>query len=114
MSKVLIYILGVISGFVLTFIGSALIVFVFKPNNASDTKYYDIDFNDKTYVLHTEMPKDSVEMVLGKPYKKDYQTYGNSMHETWLYNNGDIMKLGRDYEVLRLQFEDGKLTDISK
>jgi hypothetical protein len=61
-----------------------------------------------TVELHTDMPKDSVRMLVGKPDDVDLYSIGNKTIETWHY------KIKNNYvSDLDIKFENGRLTGVN-
>ena len=57
--------------------------------------------------LHTGMPRDSVQILVGKPDKVDLRSYGNFTLEDWGY------KIKNNYvSDLDIEFQDGKLKSV--
>lgn len=68
-------------------------------------QYFDVTTRKGTYTLHTEMPKDSVMLLLGKPDKTNVMTLGNDVHENYDFNKGN-------YNYVRIEFRNGLLENV--
>lgn len=92
----------------------------FCTNNTSDNskqtnyQYTEIKTPDGYVTLHSDMPKDSVKIVLGKPDQTLMrEIYRDNYEEEWEY----FFKKGSLYEhmpSLTLEFENGKLKKIKE
>jgi hypothetical protein len=70
-------------------------------------QYIEIKGKKGHVTLHTGMPKDSVQILVGRPDNVDLRSYGNSTLEDWGY------KIKHDYlPDLNIEFKDGKLKSI--
>lgn len=68
-------------------------------------QYFDVTTKKGTFTLHTDMPKDSVMLLLGKPDKTDVMTLGGDVHE-----NYDFKK--EEYDYVRIEFRNGYLKSV--
>lgn len=68
-------------------------------------QYFEVTTRKGTFTLHTEMPKDSVMHILGKPDKTNVMSLGTSVRE-----NYDFKKNG--YDFVRIEFENGVLKSV--
>lgn len=65
--------------------------------------------------LHTYMPKDSVQILMGRPHTTSIRTYGDDVHEEWEYkkrafkNNDDLYTT-----EFRFEFVNGELRSVSQ
>lgn len=116
MKKGLVFFLGVLTGI---FGGGLLLVFcasIFGGDMKREKapNYFDIELRNKKYVLHTGMPKDSVELMMGAPKDKayHYNTYSESMEETWKYENGKG-QYGIE-KILEIKFDNGNLSEVEQ
>ena len=76
-------------------------------NKEPEVQYVEVKGKKGNVTLHTGMPKDSVQILVGKPDKVDLHSIGNTAYETWGY------KLKNNYlSDLDIEFEDGKLKSI--
>lgn len=113
MSKTLSILTGIIIGCIVTL--AVLYILAPSPNTPNSHKnykyniqYIEVTGKNGPVTLHNYMPKDSVQILLGKPDKVFMQTYGvNLVHENWDYEIND------DYR-LDLDFENGKLTNVNQ
>jgi hypothetical protein len=76
-------------------------------NQEAEVQYVEVKGKKGNVTLHTGMPKDSVQILVGKPDKVDLHSIGNTTYETWGY------KLKNNYlSDLDIEFKDGKLKSI--
>ena len=76
-------------------------------NSDAEVQYVEVKGKKGIVTLHTEMSKDSVQILVGKPDKVRLDSYGNFTHEDWGY------KIDNKYvSDLDLEFENGKLKAI--
>ena len=68
-------------------------------------QYFDVTTNKGTFQLHTQMPKDSVKLILGRPNTEDVSVIGNTVDETYTYKK-------EGFHQLQITFEDGKLKSV--
>ncbi len=54
--------------------------------------------------LHTGMPKDSVQILIGKPDKVSLDTYGNSTSESWGYKINNKFGVPAEYANARFKY----------
>ncbi|MBW7844518.1 MAG: hypothetical protein H3C45_02505 [Bacteroidia bacterium] len=61
--------------------------------------------------LHTYMPKDSVQILMGRPQSTDINDYGykGEVHETWRYKGTN-----RYIDEFTIEFKNGKLKSVSQ
>lgn len=58
------------------------------PRQQRNIQWFELSTRKGVVKLHTYMPKDSVQMLMGRPHATSIRTYGNRVNETWTYNNG--------------------------
>jgi hypothetical protein len=76
-------------------------------NQVAEVQYVEVKGKKGNVTLHTGMPKDSVQALVGKPDKVDLHSIGNTAYESWGY------KLKNNYvSDLDIEFKDGKLKSI--
>lgn len=76
-------------------------------NLEPEVQYVEVKGKKGKVTLHTGMPKDSVQTLVGKPDKVDLHSIGNTAYETWGY------KLKNNYiSDLDIEFKDGKLKSV--
>ena len=76
-------------------------------NQEPEVQYVEVKGKKGNVTLHTGMPKDSVQTLVGKPDKVDLHSIGNTAYETWGY------KLKNNYlSDLDIEFKDGKLKSV--
>ena len=76
-------------------------------NQEAEIQYIEVKGKKGNVTLHTGMPKDSVQILVGKPDKVHLRSYGNTALEDWGY------KIRNSYvSDLDINFEDGKLKSI--
>lgn len=76
-------------------------------NQEAGIQYVEVKGKKGNVTIHTGMPKDSVQLLVGKPDKVNLYSIGNTTHETWGY------KLKNNYlSDLDIEFEDGKLKSV--
>ena len=72
-------------------------------------QYIEIKGKKGRVTVHTGMPKDSVELLVGKPDEVDMDTYGSYVVERWGYKIVD-----KYYPDLRIEFKNGTLTNLDQ
>jgi hypothetical protein len=65
-------------------------------------QYFDVTTKKGTFTLHTDMPKDSVMLLLGKPDKTNVMTLGGDVHEDYEFKKSE-------YDYVRIEFRNGLL-----
>ena len=76
-------------------------------NKEAEVQFVEVKGRKGKVTLHTGMPKDSVQILVGKPDKVDLNSIGNSTYESWGY------KLKKNYlSDLDIEFQDGKLKSV--
>lgn len=80
-----------------------------KP--VQNIQYVDIRGKHGEVTVHTNMSKDSVKILVGKPTRVDLRTYGNNAHEDWEYIFPGEGLYGTPRE-LRISFINGELKEI--
>jgi hypothetical protein len=76
-------------------------------NQETEVEYIEIKGKKGNVTLHTGMPKDSVQMLVGKADKVDLYKIGYTNYEKWGY------KLKNKYiSDLDIEFKDGKLEGV--
>lgn len=80
-----------------------------KENVSPKVHYFTVNGPKGEVTLNTEMKRDSVRILLGKPSSTDFQALGESSSETWKYEF-----TGRDYSVriLTVNFENEKVESV--
>lgn len=58
------------------------------PRQQRNIQWFELSTRKGVVKLHTYMPKDSVQMLMGRPHATSIRTYGNRVNETWTYQNG--------------------------
>lgn len=83
-------------------------------NPEPEIQYIEIKGKKGIVTLHTGMPKDSVQMLVGKPDEVRLDTYAGSTHESWGYKINNKYELSKEFQTsdLHVDFEDGKLKNI--
>lgn len=75
--------------------------------NEIQVQYVEVKGRKGNVTLHTDMSKDSVQLLVGKPDQVDLNKLANTNYETWGY------KLKNEYmSDLDIDFEDGKLNGV--
>ena len=114
--------LGCLFGFLLGAV-SALIAFKygFDPDKSYQEKvieerkartpvqYIEIKGKNGRVTVHTFMPKDSVQLLVGKPDEVEMDTYGSEVVERWGYK-----LVNKYYHDLRIEFRNGELTSLDQ
>lgn len=73
----------------------------------AEVQYIEVKGKKGNVTLHTGMPKDSVQILVGKPDKVDLHSLGNSTFEGWGY------KIKNSYvSDLDIEFKNGKLESV--
>jgi len=76
-------------------------------NKEVEVQYVEVKGKKGHVTLHTGMPKDSVQRLVGKPDEVDLRSYGGTALEDWGY------KIKNSYvSDLNINFEDGKLKSV--
>lgn len=76
-------------------------------NQKTEIQYTEVKGRKGRVTIHTEIPKDSAKLLLGKASKTEMQKIANSVYETWTYDfDGD------DISDLKLEFIDGVLDNF--
>lgn len=57
------------------------------PRQQRNIQWFELSTRKGVVKLHTYMPKDSVQMLMGRPHATSIRTYGNRVNETWTYQN---------------------------
>lgn len=80
----------------------------------AEIQYVEVKGKKGIATLHTEMMKDSVQILLGKPDDVSLQTFSNSTHETWGYKINNKYGLPRNIQNpdLTIEFTNGKLKSV--
>lgn len=78
-----------------------------EERNKVPVQYVEIKGKKGVITVHTGMPKDSVKLLVGKPDKVDMNSIGSIVYENWGYKIKE-----KYYADLRIDFENGKLTDV--
>lgn len=112
MKNFLIFIGGFTAGILVTF----FILFAMSRSsntayseNEMQIQYVEVKGKKGNVTLHTEMSKDSVKLLLGKPDQVDLNELANTHYETWGY------KLNNEYMPdLTVDFKDGKLSGVGQ
>ncbi len=65
--------------------------------------------------LHTYMPKDSVQILMGRPHTTSIRTYGDDVHEEWEYKKRAFKNSDDFYTTeFRFEFVNGELKSVSQ
>jgi hypothetical protein len=85
-----------------------------NPNQEAEIQYIEVKGKKGNVTLHTGMPKDSVQILVGKPDQVSLNTYGSSTHESWGYKINNKHGLPKEYQIsdLDIDFVDGKLKNV--
>jgi hypothetical protein len=83
-------------------------------NQEAEIQYIEVKGKKGNVTLHTGMPKDSVQILVGKPDQVSLNTYGSSTHESWGYKINNKHGLPKEYQIsdLDIDFVDGKLKNV--
>lgn len=71
--------------------------------------YIEIKGKNGRVTVHTGMPKDSVQLLVGKPDQVDMSTIGSTVYENWGY----ILK-NQYVSDLDFRFENGHMTSVDQ
>lgn len=85
--------------------------FMKQAKPVENIQYIDIRGKHGEVTVHTNMSKDSVKILVGKPTRVDLRTYGNNAHEDWEYIFPGEGLYGTPRE-LRISFINGELKEI--
>ncbi|MCM1377024.1 MAG: DUF2845 domain-containing protein [Clostridium sp.] len=77
----------------------------------SNIQYTKVVGRNGEVVLHNQMPKDSVKLLLGEPTSSDLYSIGTDTHEIWRYEFPE--KDNGSTRYLRISFTNGKIVDIN-
>ncbi len=78
-----------------------------KLNQEPEVQYVEVKGKKGNVTLYTDMKKDSVQILVGKPDQVNLNSIGNTSYETWGY------KLKSNYiSDLDIEFKDGKLKSV--
>jgi hypothetical protein len=85
-----------------------------NPNQEAEIQYIEVKGKKGNVTLHTGMPKDSVQILVGKSDQVSLNTYGSSTHESWGYKINNKHGLPKEYQIsdLDIDFVDGKLKNV--
>src|SRR5436190_7187578 len=83
-------------------------------NQEAEIQYIEVKGKKGNVTLHTGMPKDSVQILVGKPDEVSLNTYGSSTHESWGYKINNKYGLPKKLQIsdLDIDFVDGKLKNV--
>jgi len=79
-------------------------------NQGAEVQYIEVKGKKGNVTLHTGMPKDSVQILIGKPDKVDLHTTGGYAFENWGYIINKTY--GSKIADLDIDFVDGKLRSV--
>lgn len=104
MKKFLIFIGGFVAGILVT----VFVLYIISIGISSNSiQYIEIKGKKGNVTLYTGMPKDSVQMLVGKPDEVDLHSAGGTTFENWGY------KMKNKYvSDLDIDFVDGKLEGV--
>ncbi|TXG84337.1 MAG: hypothetical protein E6R13_03220 [Spirochaetes bacterium] len=113
MKNILIFILGFVAGIFVTIFFVFLIGLGIKANNKNEEKkvVQKIEVKGKKgrVMLYVGIPKDSVELLVGKPDEVRLDNLGDMTIEDWGY------KLKNEYiSDLDISFNDGRMTSVDQ
>ena len=80
-----------------------------EERNKAPVQYIEIKGKKGRVTVHTGMPKDSVQLLVGKPDDVEMDTYGSDVVERWGYKIVD-----KYYPDLRIKFRNGALTNLDQ
>ena len=83
-------------------------------NQEAEIQYIEVKGKKGNVTLHTGMPKDSVQILVGKADEVSLNTYGSSTHESWGYKINNKYGLPKKLQIsdLDIDFVDGKLKNV--
>lgn len=83
-------------------------------NQEPEIQFIEVKGKRGNVTLYTGMPKDSVQILVGKPDEASLNTYGSSTHESWGYKINSKSGIPREYQMpdLDIDFVDGKLKNV--
>jgi len=76
-------------------------------NKEPEVQYVEVKGKKGIVTLHTGMPKDSVQALVGKPDKVDLHSLENNSYESWGYQLNN-----KYFPDLFIDFKNGKLKSI--
>lgn len=97
----------------IVFISIAIgLIYVFSRTfeSAHGVKLYTVQTDSSTVEIHTNMPIDSVEMLLGKPEKYHTYSVAGSEYHTYEYP----INTNGERHGLKLEFKDNKLFSVEE
>lgn len=83
---------------------------VVPPRQQRNIQWFELSTRKGVVKLHTYMPKDSVQMLMGRPHATSIRTYGDRVNETWRYEK----RLYEDLYTTEFSFEfvNGELKSV--
>ncbi|MGN0187428.1 MAG: hypothetical protein ACI392_06765 [Paludibacteraceae bacterium] len=87
-------------------------VVVVKKKQRRNIQWFEFSTPKGIVKLHTYMPKDSVQMLMGRPQATSIRTYGDDVHEEWKYKK----KVYDDIYTTEFSFEfvNGELKSVTQ
>ena len=85
-------------------------VVVVKKKQRRNIQWFELSTRKGIVKLHTYMPKDSVQILMGRPQATSIRTYGDDVHEKWEYEK----KVYDDMYTTEFSFEfvNGELKSV--
>lgn len=82
------------------------------PRQQRNIQWFELSTRKGVVKLHTYMPKDSVQMLMGRPHATSIRTYGDRVNETWRYEK----RLYEDIYTTEFSFEfvNGELKSVDQ
>lgn len=109
MKSVLIFIFGFIAGIIATLFFAFLVSLGSNQNKQKTIQKIEVKGKKGRVSLYVGIPKDSVELLLGKPDDVRLNSMSSDTYENWGY------KLKNDYiSDLEISFKNGKMTSVDQ
>ena len=107
--KILLYIFITLGVLLVISIG---LTYIFSKSfeQANDMQKYEISIDSTKVTIHTHMPIDSVEMLLGKPQKYHTYSVAGSEYHTYQY----LINVKNTGQTLKLEFKDNRLFNVEQ
>lgn len=90
-------------------------VVVVKKKQRRNIQWFELSTPKGILKLHTYMPKDSVQILMGRPHTTSIRTYRDDVHEEWEYKKRAFKNSDDFYTTeFRFEFVNGELKSVSQ
>lgn len=90
-------------------------VVVVKKKKRRNIQWFELSTPKGIVKLHTYMPKDSVQLLMGRPHTTSIRTYRDDVHEEWEYKKRAFKNSDDLYTTeFRFEFVNGELKSVSQ